>query len=128
MTINQEIRLAEMQRGQRLMAASRRSSLNHDRSILVSKFLACAALVVCVVDSPGAFAAERTIVLAVKNMHCADCPYIVKKSLESVPEVAKVWVSYKDKTAIVTYDDSKAGVNGLTTATTTAGYPSAPRG
>ena len=35
--------------------------------------------------------------------------------------------SYKDKTAVVTYDDTKAGVAALTRATTEAGYPSAPR-
>lgn len=56
-------------------------------------------------------------------MHCADCPFIVKKSLEGVPGVAKVTVSYKDKTAIVTYDNNKADVQGFTAATTNAGYP-----
>ena len=72
-------------------------------------------------------ASEKTITLAVKNMHCADCPFIVKKSLEAVPGVAKVSVSYKDKTAVVTYDDGKADVTALTAATTKAGYPSAPK-
>jgi len=33
----------------------------------------------------------------------------------------------KDKTATVTYDDSKTGVTALTAATTNAGYPSQPR-
>jgi mercuric ion binding protein len=94
----------------------------------MTKFLACAAFAVSVVASSAAFAAERTITLAVKNMHCADCPFIVKKSLEGVSGVAKVTVSYKDKTAIVTYDDDKTDVQGLTAATTNAGYPSAPKG
>lgn len=92
----------------------------------MTKLLACAALAVGLVASP-ATAAEKTITLAVKNMHCADCPFIVKKSLEGVPGVAKVTVSYKDKTAIVTYDDNKADVQGLAAATTNAGYPSAPK-
>jgi periplasmic mercuric ion binding protein len=48
----------------------------------------------------------------------------VKASLEAVPGVAKVAVSYQDKTAIVTYDDGKTDVNGLIAATTNAGYPS----
>jgi mercuric ion binding protein len=61
-------------------------------------------------------------------MFCADCPFIVKKSLERVQGVGKVAVSYKDKTAIVTYDDSKTDVKSLTAATTNAGYPSAPKG
>ena len=93
----------------------------------MTKLLACAAFAASVVASPVALAAEKTITLAVKNMHCADCPFIVKKSLEGVPGVAKVTVSYKDKTAIVTYDDNKADVQELTGAMTNAGYPSAPK-
>ncbi len=72
-------------------------------------------------------AGEKTVTLAVKNMYCAACPYIVKASLEAVPGVTKAVVSYKDKTAVVTYDDAKTNVNALTTATTNAGYPSAPK-
>jgi mercuric ion binding protein len=74
-----------------------------------------------------AFAAERTITLAVQNMYCAECPFVVKKSLEAVPGVGRVAVSYKDKTATVTYDDSKADLRALTGATTNAGYPSTPK-
>ena len=77
--------------------------------------------------SSSALAAERTITLAVQNMFCADCPFIVKKSLEAVPGVAKATVSFKDKTATVTYDDGKADVKGLTDATTNAGFPSVPK-
>jgi len=46
---------------------------------------------------------------------------------EAVPGVSKAVVSYKDKTAVVTYDDTRADVAALTRATTEAGYPSAPR-
>jgi mercuric ion binding protein len=46
---------------------------------------------------------------------------------EAVPGVSKAVVSYKDKTAVVTYDDSRTDVTALTHATTEAGYPSAPR-
>ena len=91
------------------------------------KRLASAAAVISVLASSTAFGAEKTITLAVKNMYCPDCPFIVKKSLERVPGVATVTVSYKDKTAVVTYDDSKADVKALTAATTNAGYPSAPK-
>jgi periplasmic mercuric ion binding protein len=41
--------------------------------------------------------------------------------------VSKAIVSYKDKTAVVTYDDTEADIAALTRATTEAGYPSAPR-
>jgi mercuric ion binding protein len=85
-------------------------------------------MAISVLASSTAFAGEKTITLAVKNMYCADCPFIVKGSLEGVSGVAKVTVSYKDKTAIVTYDDSRADMKALMTVTTNAGYPSAPRG
>lgn len=77
--------------------------------------------------STTAFAGEQTVTLDVRNMTCAACPYTVKSSLEAVPGVIKVAVSYKEKTAIVTYDDGKADVKALTAATTNAGYPSSPK-
>ena len=93
----------------------------------MGKLLASVALAVSVLGSSATFTAEKTITLAVKNMYCADCPFIVRKSLEAVPGVTKAVVSYKDKTAVVTYDDSRTDVAALTRATTEAGYPSSPR-
>jgi len=93
----------------------------------MSKLIVGAAFALGIIASPAAVAAEKTITLAVGNMYCADCPHIVKKSLERLQGVAKVTVSYKDKSAIVTYDDDKVDVKRLTTATTDAGYPSAPK-
>lgn len=75
----------------------------------------------------GAYAAEQTLTLAVKNMYCAACPHVVKASLQSVPGVKQATVSYKDKTATVTYDDAITDVKALIAATTNAGYPSAPK-
>jgi mercuric ion binding protein len=51
-------------------------------------------------------------------MDCAACLSIVKASLQAVPGLASVAVSYKDKTATITYDDAKADVNQLVSATT----------
>jgi mercuric ion binding protein len=93
----------------------------------MNKLLTHAAFAVAVIAAPAAMAADKTIILAVNNMDCAACPSIVKGSLEAVPGVAKVAVSFKDKTATITYDDAKADVNQLTSATTKAGYPSAPK-
>jgi periplasmic mercuric ion binding protein len=93
----------------------------------MNRFLAGAACAAGLVASSAAMAADRTITLAVNNMDCAACPAIVKGSLEAVPGVAKVAVSFKDKTATIIYDDAKADVNQLTSATTQAGYPSAPK-
>jgi mercuric ion binding protein len=93
----------------------------------MKKFAANAALVTVVIASPAAMAADRTITLLVKNMDCAACPSIVKASLQAVPGVANVTVSYKDGTATITYDDARADVNQLKSATTRAGYPSEPK-
>ena len=86
-----------------------------------------AAFVCALLASTAAFAGERTVTLAVKNMDCAACPHTVRSSLEAVPGVTKAVVSYKEKTAIVTFDDAKTDVQALTTATTNAGYPSTPK-
>jgi mercuric ion binding protein len=94
----------------------------------MTKLLASVALILGVVASSDTFAAERTLALAVQNMYCDACPLIVRKSLEAVPGAAKAVVSFKDKTAVVTYDDGRTNVNALTEATTKAGYPSAPKG
>ena len=72
----------------------------------------------------AASAAERTVTLAVDNMYCEACPYIVKESLAKVPGVATVAVSYERKSATVTYDDEKTTLDALTAATAQAGYPS----
>jgi periplasmic mercuric ion binding protein len=92
------------------------------------KLITSAAFVTCLLASSAAFAAEKTVTLTVQNMYCAACPYTVKARLEALRGVAKVAVSYKEKTAIVTYDDSKTDVKTLTEATTSAGYPSVPKG
>ena len=94
----------------------------------MNKFLARTTLLLGMVVSPTVLAAERTVTLAVQNMYCAACPHTVKASLQAVPGVKTVTLSYKDKTAIVIYDDNTADVNALTAATTNAGYPSTPQG
>ena len=93
----------------------------------MNKLLAHAAFAVGIIASTAVIAEDRTITLAVNNMDCAACPSIVKGSLQAVPGVTKVAVSFKDKSATVVYDDAKADVNQLTSATTKAGYPSAPK-
>jgi len=93
----------------------------------MNKLLASVALAVSVLASSAAGAAEKTVTLAVKNMYCTACPHTVKASLQAVPGVKAVTVSYKDKMAIVTYDDARTDVTALTRATTEAGYPSAPK-
>jgi mercuric ion binding protein len=93
----------------------------------MSKLFLSSAIAFSVATLSSAFAAEKTVTLAVQNMYCAACPHTVKASLEAVPGVTKVVVSFKEKTAVVTYDDAKSDLTALTTATTNAGYPSAPK-
>jgi len=93
----------------------------------MKNFVAATALMLGAVVSSAALAAERTVTLAVSNMYCAACPHTVKASLEAVAGVKTVVVSYKEKTAVVTYDDAATEVKALIAATTNAGYPSAPR-
>ena len=93
----------------------------------MSKIIVLAALGLSLLGSSAAFAGEKTVTLAVKNMYCAACPHTVKASLQAVPGVQLAVVSYKEKTATVTYDDATADVEALTTATTNAGYPSSPK-
>ncbi|MGH6851707.1 MAG: mercury resistance system periplasmic binding protein MerP, partial [Methylocella sp.] len=91
------------------------------------KLLATAAFGFGLTASTSAYAAEKTVTLAVQHMTCAACPRTVKASLQRVPGVTNVVVSAEDKTAVVTFDDSRAGVDALVKATTNAGYPSAPK-
>ena len=70
-----------------------------------------------------AFAGETTVTLAVRNWYCAACPHVVKESLAAVPGVTNVAISDKAKTAVVTFDDTKADVKALIKATTEAGFP-----
>jgi periplasmic mercuric ion binding protein len=81
------------------------------------------ALAAGLLATRAAMAAEQTVTLAISNMYCSACPLTVKKALTAVPGVAKAEVSYKDRTAVVTFDDQKTAVQALIDAVTNAGYP-----
>lgn len=74
----------------------------------------------------SAIAAERTVTLAIQNMTCASCPYIVRESMSAVDGVKKVDVSFKSKTATVTFDDAIITVSAIADASERAGYPATP--
>ncbi|TDX22124.1 mercuric ion binding protein [Modicisalibacter xianhensis] len=81
-------------------------------------------LLLSIASMGSAFAAQQTVTLVVDNMTCSSCPFIVKKALSQVPGVEDATVSYEEKTATVTYEDTQANVEDLTAATTNVGYPS----
>nr|WP_295105998.1 mercury resistance system periplasmic binding protein MerP [uncultured Caulobacter sp.] len=74
--------------------------------------------------STPAWAATKTVTLAVPGMTCAACPITVKTALAKVAGVEKTDVSFERREAVVTYDDAKTTVAALTSATAGAGYPS----
>jgi periplasmic mercuric ion binding protein len=81
-------------------------------------------VVVSLLASGSVLAAERTVKLAVDGMTCPGCSYVVKKTLASMPGVAKVDVSLAEKAAVVTFDDAETDVAALTGATAGVGFPS----
>lgn len=89
----------------------------------MKRLVPVAAIVLGLLASGAASAAEQTVKLAVGNMYCAACPTIVQQSLSAVPGVAKVDVSFKEKSAVVTFDDQKTTADALIAAATNAGYP-----
>ena len=89
---------------------------------------AVAGMAMTLLATSGALAGEQTVTLNVDNLFCASCPYIVKQTLARVAGVNQVEVSYKEKTAVVTFDDNQTDVAALTAATTDAGFPSRPAG
>ncbi len=73
---------------------------------------------------PPAFAASRSVTLAVSNMTCSTCPITVRRALFGMRGVEKVAFNFDKKEATVTFDDDKTTVKALTKATEDAGYPS----
>ena len=92
--------------------------------MIMKRLITLAALTAGLSGSAAAYAGEQTVTLAVQNMTCASCPYIVKSTLAAVPGVAKVEVSFETKSATVIFDNQKTTVAALAEATTKAGYPS----
>lgn len=90
----------------------------------MTRALGALILIASVLTGGPGLAAERTVTLAVDNVSCESCPYIVKQSLVRVDGVSQVAVSFEKKTATVSDDDRKATLAALTNATTEAGYPS----
>ena len=87
-----------------------------------------AAATLCLLLSVGlAQAADKTIVLNIKNADCLLCPPIVKSSLSHVPGVKSVEIKQADQMApflaTITFDDAVTNVSALVAAPTNAGYP-----
>jgi mercuric ion binding protein len=62
-------------------------------------------------------------VFNIENMTCALCRVTVKKAMEGVVGVKAVAIDFDAKTALVTFDPSKATIAAIAQASTNAGYP-----
>lgn len=74
------------------------------------------------IQSGMLYAAEQSVTLSVPGMNCPVCPITVKKTLQKVSGVKSVNVSYENKTATVSFEDSLTNVNSLLKATENVGY------
>ena len=92
----------------------------------MKKRLSTIFLMAGLIQSSGALATERTVNFTVENMTCASCPYIVKQSMAAVPGVARVQVSLRTQSAIVTFDDAKTTAATIAAASAKAGFPATP--
>lgn len=92
------------------------------RNPLFVATMAITVLLTCPVQ-----AADKTIVLDVKNADCVLCPPIVKQSLLRVSGVKEVKMSQAnqmaDFMATIIFDDAITNEVALIAATTNAGYP-----
>lgn len=83
-----------------------------------------AGLAAVILTAGPAQSAEQAVTLAVDNLFCASCPYIVKRTLANLPGVSDVAVSFEKKTAVVIFDDARTDVAALIRAATEIGFPS----
>lgn len=72
-------------------------------------------------------AALEAVTFDVPSMTCASCPFIVKKTLQSVPGVTEASADFKTKTATVVFDKEKTNISVLLDALKNRGYPSSVR-
>lgn len=65
---------------------------------------------------------KKEIVLNIEGMHCPMCEKNLASALKDTEGVKKAKVSLNDKTAKVTYDDSKTDEAKISAAVSEAGY------
>jgi copper chaperone CopZ len=65
---------------------------------------------------------NKTITLAVEGMTCEGCENTVKESVEKLPGISSAVASYKEKTAIVSFDSTLTKTEEISKAITDVGY------
>mgnify|MGYP001175583892 FL=1 len=78
-------------------------------------------------ESSELHATLETVTFDVPSMTCASCPFIVTKTLKSVPGVTEATADFDTKTARVVFDKDKTDISTLLKALKNRGYPSSVR-
>ena len=91
---------------------------------LVSALLACNNVPEQKADSAisAKVQANKTITLAVEGMTCEGCENTVKESVEKLPGIETAKASYKEMTAVVTFDSTLIKTADISRAITDVGY------
>jgi len=91
------------------------------KHILLSSALAISAI------APAAFAEERTVEIAVGELTCPSCSFIVASSMRGVPSVQiddfVDGPEYGQGVYSVTFDDAETSVENIIDAVAANGYP-----
>jgi mercuric ion binding protein len=81
-----------------------------------------AAFLSMIIVSTTAYTASERVVLHIEGMHCATCPFVIKKALQAVDGVEKVSISLKRKRAEVFFDPDKVGEIEIANTVNQIGY------
>lgn len=89
----------------------------------MKRLLAAAATLMLIVTS-SAWAAPKSVTLAVPGMTCPTCPVTIKKALMKEQGVSGVAIRYEKKELVVSFDDTKTTTAKIMQSTASVGFPS----
>ena len=72
----------------------------------------------------AAWAAPKSVTLAVPGMTCPTCPVTIKKALLKKQGITAVAVRYQEKKLVVSFDDAKTTPEAIMKSTAAVGFPS----
>lgn len=76
-----------------------------------------------VMASSIAWAAPKSVRLAIPGMSCPACPITIKKALMKKPGVTGVTVHYEKKELVVAFDDARTTPAAILKTTAAVGFP-----
>jgi len=86
--------------------------------------IASATLALLYAIALPAWAAPKTVTLAVPGMTCPTCPLTIKKALLKEKGVESVAVRYDKKELVVSFDDARTTPDSIMKSTAAVGFPS----